>query len=295
MKAEINGVELFFDVEGAALVPNEDGMDERLACFVLHGGPALDHTYFKPWLTPLTDCFQFIYVDHRGTGRSGEAALETYRLGQMADDLEGLRQHLGLDRVAVMGSSYGGFLAQTYVLRYPDSVAALYALGTAPSHRFWGPASAILEERGDEEQRRIGPELLGGRIETEEAYGNWWSTMFPLYFHRYEADLADPVVRRIRGNPRTAREMFEHDMPAYDVEAELDSIDVPTFVAVGAHDWITPPSESEIIAGKVPGAELQLYRESGHFVFIEEHAKFIDDVREFTLRRVRRAAPVAQR
>src|SRR5579864_4457777 len=126
MKASVNGIELFFDVEGVGLAPHGAHMEKRIPCLALHGGPALDHTYFKPWLTPLTDLFQFVYVDHRGTGRSSEAPCHTYRLRQMADDLEALRVYLGLGRIAVMGSSYGGFLALTYALAYPDAVSILF-------------------------------------------------------------------------------------------------------------------------------------------------------------------------
>jgi proline iminopeptidase len=283
MKAAINGIELYFDVEGAGLVPDGPRMQERIPCFALHGGPALDHTYFKPWLTPLTDVFQFIYVDHRGTGRSSEAPPDTYRLPQMADDLEALRRHLGLDRVAVMGSSYGGFLAQTYALAYPESVRLLLLLGTAPSYRFWDTAAVILAEKGTPEQNELGPTLLEGRISTLEEYRHWWKTMLPLYFYAYDpAD--EQVVDRIIGNPRTSQEMFHNDMPYYDVVPRLGEIAAPTFVACGEHDWITPPGESRLIAENVQNGELFLYDKSGHFLFAEEHERFLADVRGFVAR-----------
>ena len=51
MRAKVNGTELFFDVEGSGLVPHGPTMIEHQACLVLHGGPGMDHTYFRPWLT----------------------------------------------------------------------------------------------------------------------------------------------------------------------------------------------------------------------------------------------------
>ena len=71
MKARIRGTEIWFDIDGAGLVPDGPRMVERPVMFALHGGPGGDHTYYKPALDPLTDRFQIVYVDHRGQGRSG--------------------------------------------------------------------------------------------------------------------------------------------------------------------------------------------------------------------------------
>jgi proline iminopeptidase len=283
MRARLNGTELYYDVEGPGLVPEGGEMRRRIPCFVLHGGPGLDHSYFKPWLSPLTDIFQLIYVDARGTGRSAKVPLETCRLPQLADDLEALRIHLGLEKVAVMGNSYGGFHALTYAVRYTEAPAMLILLGTAPSYRFWDRASRLLEEQGTDEQRLIGPRLFEGKV-TPDEFNYWWKTMLPLYFKRYDEELGANIADRIRGNPRVAAEMFARDLPDYDVEDRLESIDAPTMVMVGRVDWVTPVAESEIIAAKVPNAELIIFEESGHFVFVEEHDLFLEKIRDFVRR-----------
>ena len=73
MFAEVNGVKLFFDIEGKEYVPDGPVMRRRPVCFVLHGGPGGDHTHFLPCVSELTDTMQLIYVDHRGCGRSAAA------------------------------------------------------------------------------------------------------------------------------------------------------------------------------------------------------------------------------
>lgn len=98
MRAHVNGVDLFFDVEGSSLMPEGPTMVEQQPCFILHGGPGMDHSYFRPWLSPLTDKLQLIYVDHRGNGRSQRLPNEQYTIEHMADDLEQLRLYLGLER-----------------------------------------------------------------------------------------------------------------------------------------------------------------------------------------------------
>ena len=70
MHVLVNGVRLFFDVEGAKLVPDGPVMREKPTVLLLHGGPGFDHSIFKPAYSALADVAQVIYLDHRGNGRS---------------------------------------------------------------------------------------------------------------------------------------------------------------------------------------------------------------------------------
>jgi proline iminopeptidase len=71
VKVEIeDGVRLWFDVEGLGLVPDGDAMRERATILLLHGGPGMDHSLFKPGFSTLADVGQVVYYDHRGQGRS---------------------------------------------------------------------------------------------------------------------------------------------------------------------------------------------------------------------------------
>ena len=71
MRITVNDTELYFDVEGPALVPDGPTMRERPTMLVLHGGPGFDHAYFKPALSALADTAQVVYLDLRCQGRSG--------------------------------------------------------------------------------------------------------------------------------------------------------------------------------------------------------------------------------
>ncbi len=98
--ASINGTELYYTTVG-----------EGLPCLVMHGGLGFDHTVLHPWLDPLGDTLHLIYYDHRGNGRSGRPSRETHTHAQFAADAEALAAYLGFERVAVIGHSYGGFIA----------------------------------------------------------------------------------------------------------------------------------------------------------------------------------------
>lgn len=281
MLATVNGVEIFFDVEGPGYVPNGPDLEEREVCLVLHGGPGMDHTYYRPWLSPLADDMQLIYIDHRGTGRSGrEVSLESCTIEQMADDVEALRQQLGLGKVNVLGNSFGGFWALVYALRYPESVKRLILVTTSPSHEFWEAAQAEAAKKGTPEQIAAIPDLFEGRITTDEDFGKWWEIVLPLYYHRWDEAYREGG-KRARPNPEIAAYMFREVIPSYDVRPRLAEIAVPTLVAGARHDWVTPLGQSELIAAGIPNSELVVFEKSGHSPFVEERDDFVSAVRRF--------------
>lgn len=281
MKAKLNGVELFFDVEGAGFVPNGPNLDEREVCLVLHGGPGMDHTYYRPWLTPLSEDMQLVYIDHRGTGRSSRPVpLETCTIEQMADDVEKLRTYLGLGKVTVLGNSYGGFWAMTYALRHPDSLNKLILITTAPSHEFYAAAKAEAEKKGTPEQIAAIPGVFEGTITTDEEFEAWWDVMAPLYYHRWDEAYRE-AAKRARPNREIATYMFREVIPHYDLRPRLHEIGAPTLVIGARHDWVTPVSQSEAIAAAIPDNELVIFEESGHSPFVEEQDGFLRTVRRF--------------
>lgn len=280
MLATVNGAEIYFDVEGSGLVPDGERMKEKDVCFVLHGGPAMDHTYFKPHLSPLAADMQLIYVDHRNSGRSGRMAVESCTIEQMADDVEALRQYLGLGKVHVMGNSFGGMWALTYALRHPASLEKLILITTSPSYGFYEAAKAEVTRKGTPEQIAAVPKLFEGEIDNDEALGPWWELMNPLYYHRWDEKYAEGK-ERARPNAELMAHMWRNVMPSYDVRDRLAEISAPTLVLGGRHDWVTPYPESELIAAGIPGSKLVIFEESGHLPFIEEQDRFMSVVREF--------------
>jgi proline iminopeptidase len=281
MRARVRDTELFFDVEGASLVPDGPRMVERPVAFLLHGGPGGDHTGFKPAFSPLADKLQLIYVDHRGQGRSVRGPKETYTLDNNVDDLEALRQHLGLEQVVVIGVSYGGMVALTYASRYPDSVSHLIAIVTSPSYRFLDRAKEILTERGNDAQKAMGDILWAGAFESEEQLRDYYEIMGPLYSLRFNAEEAH--TRRQRGilSVDAINEGFGGFLRTYDVTDDLARITAPTLVVAGRHDWICPPDLSELIASKIPKADLRIFENSSHSVAADEHDALMDVIRGF--------------
>src|SRR5580704_3862530 len=80
MNISVNGVRLFFDVDGAGFVPDGPIMREKPVMLLLHGGPGADHSLFKPSFSQLADLVQLVYLDHRGCGRSERGSVSSWNL-----------------------------------------------------------------------------------------------------------------------------------------------------------------------------------------------------------------------
>lgn len=119
MRVMVNGVRLFVDIEGAGLVPDGPVMRQKPTLVLVHGGPGADHSLYKPAFSALSDICQIVYYDHRGCGRSEDGPRESWTLAQWGDDLKELCDTLGIEKPIVLGTSFGGFVAQAYATRHP--------------------------------------------------------------------------------------------------------------------------------------------------------------------------------
>jgi proline iminopeptidase len=288
MRARIRDTEIFFDIEGAALVPDGSRMAERPVAFLLHGGPGGDHSGFKPAYLPLAERMQLIYVDHRGQGRSARGPRESYTLDNNVEDLEALRQYLGLDKVVVIGVSYGGMVALAYASRYPESVSHLVAVVTSPSYRFLERAREILAERGTDEQRAMGDILWAGAFESEEQLKQYYAVMGPLYSLKHDPEKAAQNRERAIRSIDAINEGFGGFLRTYDVTNDLHKVTAPTLVIGGRHDWICPPELSEEIARLIPHADLRIFEKSSHSVAADEHEALMDLIKGFVVYNTRR-------
>ena len=159
MHVLVNGVRLFFDVEGAKLVPDGPAMREKPTLLMLHGGPGADHSIYKPAYSALADIAQIIYLDHRGNGRSEDGPREGWTLAQWGDDVRAFCDALGIADPIVLGASFGGMVALAYATRHPAHPSKLILISTEAaggSHRerrvalferFGGPEVGALARR----------------------------------------------------------------------------------------------------------------------------------------------------
>lgn len=281
MYAAIRDTEIYFDVDGVGLEITSSGLKQKPVVFLIHGGPGGDHLSYKSSIGSLSNVAQLVYFDHRGQGRSLRGDKSTYTLDNNVEDMEALRVYLGLDKIVVYGSSYGGVVAQEYALRYPQNVAKLILSVTASNPKFLDRAQEILAERGSKEQQEMGKHLFDASF-TSIAHVAEFFTIFKSMYSR-KAAINQPVTRPnyTIWNHEALNQGFGGFLRDFNVTERLHEIKVPTLVMGGEYDWICAPEFSVEIAERIPGAELKIFANSGHALGLDEPELLVSTVREF--------------
>lgn len=281
MFAKIRDTQLYFDIEGSGLVPDGSQMREKPVAFLIHGGPGVDHSSYKPTFSALSQKMQLVYFDHRGQGRSARGDKSTYTLDNNVEDMEALRQYLGLNKIVVIGGSYGGIVALTYAIRYPQNVSHLIAIATVPDSRFLARAQEILQERGTPEQIAIAQHLWDGNFETETQLRDYFRIMQPLYSITAKPDAPQDTQSRTILSIDAINQAFGGFLRSYNILGDLHKITAPSLVIGARHDWICPPEFSEEIAQAIPNADLRIFENSGHIIRADEPEALLDAIAGF--------------
>ena len=265
MQAQVNGTELFYTTHGSGR-----------PMLVMHGGLGLDHAYFRPWLDELGDVAELIYYDHRGNGKSARpASWEGITHATWADDADALRATLGHDKIILYGHSYGGFLALEYALRHGEHLDGLILSCTAPALDYPEVIMANAQRRGTPEILQAVTAGLSNPTDSDEGYGALMGTIMPLYFKRYDPEIGRQIDAVSTYSGGAFRHSFTACLPSYNVVSRLSEISAPTLILSGHEDWITPPAQGgERLQAGIPGSQLVVFEESGHFPFIEEPERF---------------------
>ena len=272
MKLHINGTELYFDVVGSGLDAST-GFGQKPTMILLHGGPGFDHSYLRPWLDPVSEVAQLVYVDQRGNGRSQRHSHEYYQLGIMADDIIQLCQALAIEHPIVLGQSFGGFVALSIAHRHPEFASGLVLFDTSPAWTGGYDLDALEGLVGGEygkELRHIAYLESTGQA-NEAELKRFEQEVMPLYWHQ---GFKQEYIGDLFGNPLVNMDIATYMMGTlskeYDLRPYLQDIHVPTLVLQGRYDWVTPMAGAQEMARSIPNAQLHIFEHSSHMVFIEE-------------------------
>ncbi|HXL13306.1 MAG TPA: alpha/beta hydrolase [Bradyrhizobium sp.] len=285
MHVLINGVRLFFDVEGAKLVPDGPAMREKPTLLLLHGGPGFDHSIYKPAYSALADIAQIIYLDHRGNGRSEDGARESWNLAQWGDDVSAFCDALGIVNPIVLGASFGGMVALAYATRHPDHPSRLVLISTEAAggthrerrvalfERFGGPEVGALARR-----RFLEVQGQADRAALEE----WRRVAMPLYTRTPR----DPDMARRAINRSEVLHWFtrpDGESHAFNMFPDLGRIQCPTLVLGGEDDPMIPIECQADIAAALPPHLVQFERfaNCGHAVVPDAPERAIAVIRDF--------------
>lgn len=288
MRARIRDTEIYFDVDGAGLVPDGSSMREKPTAFLIHGGPGGDHTGTKSVCAPLAERLQLVYFDHRGQGRSARGNIEKYTLDENVEDMEALRRHLGLASIVSIGTSYGGVVAMAHAIRYPQAVSHLILIVTAAHAGFIPRARELVAQRGTPAQVAMCDDLFAGRLNTPEKLRRYHEVMGSLYSVKHDAAPAKARLERAILTPDALNRAYAPDgcMRDYDLRPALGKITAPTLIIAGRHDWICAPEFSQEIHEHIKDSDLRIFENSSHAVLADETGPCLDAIAGFVVSRL---------
>ena len=245
----------------------ERGRGKRAVVF-LHGIGA-DHRAFARELDGFADGSRTLAWDMPGYGES--PPLEAMTFAGLAESLAAMLDARKIERAILVGHSMGGMVAQEFVARFPDRVAALALVATSPA---FGAA-------GGDWQRQF----LADRLR-------------PLDEGKTPADLAPALVRGMVGDdpdpagiaravacmsavPAAAYRAALHCLVTFDRRENLAAIRCPTVALAGERDRVAAPAVVERMAQAIPGATFRTLPGVGHLVNLERPAAFDTALRGF--------------
>lgn len=214
----------------------------------------------------LTSRFRVLRYDVRGHGGS-EVPAGPYTLEQMADDAHALLGTLGLPRTHFVGMSMGGLIGMVLALRHPEAVASLVLCDTTACY---GEALRPMWEE------RIRVAETGGMTEDliERTMAIWFTP-------GYDPARVERVRAMLRRTSPAAYAAAIRAIGFVDLRPRLGAIRCPTLVVVGGDDPGTTPAMARDIAGRIPGARLEVLPGARHAAVVERPGDFIRLLTDF--------------
>ncbi|MEU2433587.1 alpha/beta hydrolase [Streptomyces sp. NPDC007861] len=274
----------FSAYDGTTLACHVEGEGEPLIC--LPGGPMRASAYLGD-LGGLTAHRTLVRLDLRGTGDS--AAPEdtaTYRCDRLVDDVEALREHLGLDRADILAHSAAGNLALLHAAAHPGRVRSLAlitpgarALGVEGGEQDWRDAIALRQgEPWYEAGRAAWDAYFAGA-----ALDDLWPDIVPFLYGRWDAAAMDHAADDAHQTNPQARSAYYAD-GAFDPAAtatSLAAVDVPVLVLAGEYDGGPTPGRAAEIAARFTHGRVAVQAGAAHYPWLDDPEDFRRTVAAF--------------
>lgn len=278
---EINGVNHFI---------KKMGTGEPL--IVLHGGPGINHSYLLPHFKTLAKNYEVIFYDQRACGKTAfPADTSSINIETFVEDLEAIRTHLKIEKVKLLGHSWGALLALKYGLKYPENLDKLMLVAPAPSNSdYFDQTFANMQAKRKEEDTK---ELIQNMMskEFEEREENTFRKVLLLgdKTNLANQDKIEELYEPMTFTPEAANSLLivssllERTYFDFDITNEgLDKISCPTLIVIGDLDNV-PFSSTQAIQDGINGCELKVIKKCAHHPYFEAPKEFNKSIKDFLI------------
>jgi proline iminopeptidase len=262
---------------------------------LINGGPGGTHHMFHPWFGRAAEFARVIYYDQRGCGLSDyEPGPDGYTAHQAMEDLESLRQALGVEKFVLAGFSYGGFLAQYYTAHHPEHVAGLVLVGASPQiqadlgrsrQRDFMSQEEIERKRAIlNELRELAPER--GWTDAEAlaliVYNNFLNGDWKRQnYYRPSLERMAQIARYEWVQDSNFNQAVGQSMSGIDLTGAFQDNPIPTLIMEGEWDLTWGKEKRAALAGNHPNGRLVVFEEASHNIFDEDPEGFFSTLEEF--------------
>jgi proline iminopeptidase len=259
----------------------------------LHGGPGQGSEHVDALAGPYLEReLRMVYFDQRGSGKSERPANGSYSIATLVDDIEALRQALGVPKLALLGHSFGGLLALEYGAKYPANTShVVFVAGLWDTDLQCRLRAQRLARVRPEAYARVAKDTIGPDGKPRNHCGLEFTAFSSAEREAYNLELMFPnpamsaridsvnAAQGIRNTGEISRAIFsgggEIQFRAY------DRLTMPVLIIAGRHDGAAQPAGLRELAGRLPNARFVEYDRSGHFPYLDEPDRFAREVASF--------------
>jgi proline-specific peptidase len=261
-------------------------LDSATPLLTLHGGPGSTHNYFTP-LEALAPERPVVLYDQIGCGNSDRPTDIEWTVEVFRDEVDAVRDQLGLERIHLLGTSWGGMLAQEHVLSGADGIVGLVLSSTLANLALWNEEQLKLRAQLPREVIEVLDRHEQDGTYDDPEYEEAMGAYFDRHFYRgpqprpeleaMDKGRAPDVYRAMQGpNEWTTTGALK----GWDTRDRLHEIDVPTLVVRGRYDMCTEPIAAELVNG-IKGAREVVLEHSSHTPALEETEKYLEAISTF--------------
>jgi L-proline amide hydrolase len=263
----------------------------KLPLLCLHGGPGACHDYLESLDAMADTGRRVVYYDQLGCGNShiDQSRPEMWTVDLYVEEVDVVRKALGLERIHLLGQSWGGMLAMEYMIRQPKGVASVTIASSPASMIQWVEEAGKLREQlpPDVQATLVKHEIAGTTSSDEyqqvmlEFYNRHVCRIVPNpeYVRRSFAKMAQyPEVYNTMNGPS---EFFViGTLKNWDIIDQLGKIHAPSLVTSGRYDEATPAIAETVHKG-IPGSQWVLFENSSHTAHAEEAERYMQVLGDF--------------
>jgi L-proline amide hydrolase len=267
-----------------------DGDPKLVPLLCLHGGPGVPHDYLEPLEAVAASGRRVIFYDQLGCGNSDQPRDRSlWKVDLFVKELDVVRSALNLDRVHLLGQSWGGMLAMQYAITQPAGLESLVIASSPASIQSWMDAADRLRgELPPQVQQTLSKHEQAGTTDTAE-----YLEAMMVFYRRHVCRLEKwpaCVLRafdKLTANPEVYHTMWgpsefyvTGNLKGWDVTPQLNQIRVPTLITSGRYDEVDD-SVIRLIHHGIVGSKRIQFEQSSHMSHVEEAELYVTELIAF--------------